>query len=195
MKKIMMGVLMGFFSLLLVAAVSQISYAEQCGCNGHLGKGGMEESMPMMHHGGEFMKNHPEAMRLLWRNLMAVGLDEKQKDAIKAIQSRVMKDTIKKRADIEVSGIELRELLRKDPVDMGAVEAKLKKTEAMRTDMHLTHIKAMVEIKAILTPEQRKKFKEGFEGGFMMEGRRHGGNRISPLCVQKDDAQEKTEGK
>jgi Spy/CpxP family protein refolding chaperone len=191
MKKIVMGVLMG----LLLIAVSQVSYAEQCGCGGRPGKGGMEEGMPMMHRGGEFMKNHPEAMRLLWRNLMAVGLDEKQKDAIKAIQSSVMKDTIKKRADIEVSGIELRELLRKDPVDMGAVEAKLKKIEAMRTDMHLTHIKAMMEIKAILTSDQRNKFKEGFEGGFMMEGRRHGGNRTSPFCVQKDDAQEKTEGK
>ena len=183
----------------LLVAVSQISYAEQCGCSGHPGKGGMEEGMlmrPHMMHAGEgFMKRSPEARHMMWRNLMALGLDEKQKDAIKAIQSRVMKDTIRKRADVEVSGIELRELLRKDPVDMSAVEAKLKKTESMRTDMRLTHIKAMEEIKAILTPEQRKKFKESHEGGFMMEGRRHSWERTAPFCQQKDDTQEKTKGK
>ena len=38
-----------------------------------------------------------------------------------------------------------------------AVEAKVKQLEMMRTEMHLSHIKAMEDIKTKLTPEQRKK--------------------------------------
>jgi len=170
MKKIIMSLLMG----LLLVAVAQVSYAEQCGCGGRPGMGDREEAMPMMHHGEGLMKGPHETGHMMWRKLMSLGLDEKQMDVIKAIHSRAMKDTIRKKADIEVSGIELRELLRKDPVDMSAVEAKLKKTEAMRTDLRLTHIKAMVEIRAVLTPEQRKQFKAG-----MMEGKHCG--EIAPV--------------
>jgi len=66
--------------------------------------------------------------------------------------------------------IELRELLSQDPVDMKAVEAKVKQLEMMRTEMHLSHIKAMEDCKTKLTPEQRRKFKEMIEAGPMMEG-------------------------
>ncbi len=36
--------------------------------------------------------------------------------------------------------------------------------------MYLSHINAMADIKAKLTPEQRKKFREMSEAGPMMEG-------------------------
>ncbi len=120
---------------------------------------------------------------------MSLDLTEKQKDAIKEISSRAMKETIKKRADLEIAGVELRELLHKDSVDMGAVEAKLKKTESMRTDLRLSHIKAREEIKALLTPEQRKKFKEEQEAAFMRDGKRPGGMR--PSYDRKGVAQER----
>ena len=65
--------------------------------------------------------------------------------------------------------IELKDLLRQDPVDMKAVEAKVKQMEMMRTEMHLSHIRAMEDIKTKLTPEQRKKLREMMEAGPMME--------------------------
>ena len=46
----------------------------------------------------------------------------------------------------------------KDPVDLKAAEAKLRQIEALKTDLHLGHIKTHEEVKAILTPEQKKKF-------------------------------------
>jgi Spy/CpxP family protein refolding chaperone len=52
---------------------------------------------------------------------------------------------------------------------MKAVEAKVKQLEMMRTEMHLSHIKAMEECKTKLTPEQRKKLREMIESGPMME--------------------------
>ena len=39
----------------------------------------------------------------------------------------------------------------------------------MRAEMHLSHINAMEDIKAKLTPEQRKKFREMLETGPMKE--------------------------
>ncbi len=176
MKKLMSGIIAGF--LFLVVA-SQVSYAEQCGCAGQMLRGGSQMGMSigprMMHQGPEFMGGMPGRGHFLWHKLMRLGLTDKQKDAIKAIRSRVEKETIKKGADLALSRVELREILDKDQVDMNAVEANLKKAESVRTDLRLSHIKAMVEIKTILTPEQRKKLKEDFEAGFMKHEGRCGG--------------------
>ena len=75
------------------------------------------------------MEGIPGADHLMWEHLMGLGLDEKQREAIKEIKSRVIKEAIRKRADEHIAGIELKDLLDKDPVDMKAVEAKLKQIE------------------------------------------------------------------
>ena len=90
--------------------------------------------------------------------LMALGLDDKQKNSIRSIHMNMKKEHIRGRAAVDVGDIELKEILMKDPVDLKAAEAKLKQIEALKTDLHLNHIKAHEEVKAVLTPEQRKKF-------------------------------------
>jgi Spy/CpxP family protein refolding chaperone len=105
------------------------------------------------------------------KHLMGLDLDEQQKTLIGEIKSRMMKDNIRRTADMRIVHIELRDLLSQDPVDMKAVETKVKQSEMMRTEMHLSHIKAMEDIKTKLTPEQRKKFREMIESGPMMERR------------------------
>ncbi len=180
MKKMMIVVLTG---LMFLGLASQRSYADSCRC----GEMGMHGGPQMMHHGPGFRDGLPSAGRFLWKKLMALGLSEKQIDTLKAIRSRVVKDTIKKRADLELARVELRELLDKNPVDMGAIEANLKKAESVRTDLRLSHIKAMEEIKAILTPEQQKKLREDIKAGFMRhEGRC--GSRHASAPVRKDEA-------
>src|SRR5271157_1165408 len=89
-----------------------------------------------------------------------LGLDEKQKETLRQIHFRTMKDTVRKRADIKVAKIELREILSKDTVDMAAAESAVKKIEGLKAEMKMMHIKAMEEIKSNLNPEQRKKFTE-----------------------------------
>jgi Spy/CpxP family protein refolding chaperone len=191
MNRMMIVVLSG---LMFLGLAFQRSYADPCGC----GETGMHGGPQMMHHGDGFMYGSPEAARFLWHKLMGLGLSEKQTDALKAIRTRVEKDTIKKRADLQLATVDLRELLHKDPVDMKAVEASLKKVESARTDLKLTHIKAREEIKAILTPEQRKKLQEDMKAGFMMHGRkcgeRHGEHGSAPP-VTKDEAQQGPEAK
>ena len=108
--------------------------------------------------------------RRIQKYLMGLNLDEQQKTLIGEIKSRMMKDNIRRTADMRIVQIELRDLLGQDPVDMKAVEAKVKQLEMMKTEMHLSHIKAMEECKTKLTPEQRKKFIEMIEAEPMMEG-------------------------
>ncbi len=103
--------------------------------------------------------------------LKALGLDEKQKEAVQSIHFRTKKDMIRLRADEQVAEIELREILSKDPVDLKAAEAAVKKIEGMKSEMKITHIKAKEEIKSNLTPEQRKKFVSMMDMGSMKQGK------------------------
>ncbi len=165
-----------FFGFIFIAALVSNAKAQMCGCMGGKG-GGMQEGgmmggmghqdMGMMHgmggmQGGGMMMDDDHPM---WKHLMSLGLDDKQKDALKALRSKMMKDMAKRRADMQIAGIELKDLLDKDPVDMKAVEASVRKNEALKTEMFLAHIKAHEEIKSILTPDQRKRLKEMMEAG------------------------------
>ncbi len=109
---------------------------------------------------------------------MALGLDEKQKEAIKEIGNRAMKEMIKKKADVHIARIELKELLDEDSVNMKAVEAKLKQIETAKTEMRLSFIRTMEEAKSKLTAEQKKKFKEMPRMGPMMGRAAHEGEGI-----------------
>ncbi len=90
--------------------------------------------------------------------LKSLGLDEKQMGEVKAVHFKVMKETIKKRADMQVARVELREILDQDPVDVKAAEAKIRQIEGLSGDIKIMHIKAHEEVKSKLTPEQRKMF-------------------------------------
>jgi Spy/CpxP family protein refolding chaperone len=102
--------------------------------------------------------------QMMAEKFAALGLDEKQKETVKAIHLKTKKDMIRKKADVDIAHMELRELLGKDPVDLQAAEAKVKQIESLKTDMKMTHIKAREEIKLVLTPEQKKKFAAMHDG-------------------------------
>ncbi len=165
MRKVLVSLMSGF---ILVAASSLNAYAQMWGGMGGPGmgmRGGMMEGMEhqgkgmMCGMGGMMMDDeHP-----MWKHIMGLGLDEKQKEALKALRSKTMKEMAKKRADVIIAGIELRDLLDKDPVDMKSVEAAAKKKSSIQTEMFLAHVKAHEEMKSILTPEQKKKMKEMME--------------------------------
>jgi len=163
-----------FFGFIVIAALALNANAQMRGCmdgpGGGMPGGKMEcmehQGMDMMHGMGGMQgcgmmmdDDHP-----MLKHIMALGLDEKQKEAFRALRSKTMKDMIKKRADRQIAGVELRDLLGKDVVDMKAVEASVKKSESLRTEMFLAHIRAHEEMKSILTPEQRKRLKEMMAG-------------------------------
>jgi Spy/CpxP family protein refolding chaperone len=132
------------------------------GGHGMMGGQGMAGGRGMM--GARMM----EVEHHLARVLDGLNLDEQQKKAIGEIRSTINKDTIRKMADISITRIEIRDLMLQDPLDMKAVEAKVKQLGMLRTEMHLAHLKALENIKAKLTPEQRRKLMEMMKTGPMM---------------------------
>ncbi|MDH4231018.1 MAG: periplasmic heavy metal sensor [Nitrospirota bacterium] len=129
-----------------------------CMCGGCMAMSG---ERPMMGMG----------MRMMISNL---GLDEKQAAEFRAIHLTMKKERIQKNAEIRIAELELRELLDKDPVDTKVAEAKVKQTESLRSELKMLHIRTHEKVKAMLTPEQRKKL-ESFKG--MGYGMRHGMGR------------------
>jgi Spy/CpxP family protein refolding chaperone len=123
----------------------------------------------------------------MWGHLKNLGLDDKQKTEIREIRDKAVKQTIRMKADERIARMELRELLSRDAVDMTAVRAKLKQMESLMTEIHLARIAAREEIKSKLTPEQRKKFREGHVRRSFMRGpmRGDGGHMMMPWS--KDD--------
>ncbi len=155
--------------LIIIAASVLNANAQMCGCRegaggmmggmGHKDMG-MMQGMKGMHEEG-MMGEAPPMLKML----MSLGLDDKQKDAIRAIHSKTMKEMARKQADKQIAEIELKDLLAKDPVDVKAVEAAEKKKLSIKGEMFMAHIKAHEEVKALLTPEQKKKLKEMMGGG------------------------------
>lgn len=180
MKKVLVG-LVSVFVFLFFA--SQYSHAQMCSPAGG--------DMPQMRHDG--MNGMKKGRHHLWRLLAGLGLDEKQKVAIKEIKSRVAKDAIRKKADIEVARIELRDILDKDQIDMAAAEATLKKMSSLQADIRLSRIKKMQEIKAKLTPEQRKKLKEMREQGPLAGKKMHEGKRMHRPDEKKETGEQEKE--
>jgi Spy/CpxP family protein refolding chaperone len=172
-----------FLGFLFMVLTCHALCVETSGAMDEMGRGFQEEPLPMMPqmrpHGIERMDRMPEAEHPMWRHLLNLGLDEKQKAEIKEIRSRVTKEMIKMSADAHIAGIELKDLLDKDPVDIKAIEAKLKQIETAKTEMHLLFIRAREEAKSKLTPEQRKTFLAMPEKGLLV-GRTPPGLRTPP---------------
>ena len=160
----MYGILLaaGFLCLGLIA-VAQVSAADKGYPDGVKGDSDPVQQCdgPASHHwserGGQGTGHHG---RRIWHALKQLDLTVAQKAAIHDINTALRKDEIKKRADLKIASMEFREYLRKDSVDMSAVEAQVKKIEGFKTAMMLNAIKAREEIKSKLTPDQRKKFTE-----------------------------------
>lgn len=189
MRKI---VLMGLVVFALAVLGINTSDAQMCSC------GMMGGDMPMM--GGMEHKGMGHGMKdggmmdmmdeghLMMKKLMSLDLDEKQKESLRDTKNRVMKETIKKKAEKQVAKIELKELLAKYSVDLKAVEMKLKQIEALRTDMELSHIKALEAIKALLTDAQKMQLKEMMEACHMPCGDKG-------CCMMQPEAEAKPEKK
>jgi Spy/CpxP family protein refolding chaperone len=92
--------------------------------------------------------------------LKQIDLTDAQKTAIHQIKISTKKNMIAKRADLNIAKLELREQLRREPVNMSVVEAQIKKIEGIKTAIMLNAIKSREEVKSTLTAEQRKKLAE-----------------------------------
>ncbi len=165
----------------------------QCGMGGGMMPGcGMMQGRGMTGRG--MMGRRHRMMQMCMQNL---GLSAKQKEEIEGIRMATMKDVIRKRADMQIARLELRDLLSRDHVDMKAVETKVKHIEGMRADIHIALIKAKEEVKSKLTPEQRQKMRD-MMGRCLMKGGAMTGDageemEMQPPMEKQDEARPESE--
>ena len=162
MKKIEFTIIAAcFIAGLVVASAGAAPKSGSMGMNGCMemsGGGGAAAGMGMW--------DGAHAMYVI----SALGLDDNQSTEVKAILLKLQKDMIQKRTDIQVAEIELREVIEKDSVDVKAAETRLKQIASLKTDAAMMHILGIEDVKAKLTPEQKKKLSEMMQ----MRGMGHG---------------------
>jgi len=111
----------------------------------------------MHRHGREGRWHHHNK---LMHALKKLNLTEAQKKSIHQIRMATAKSMIQKKADLKIAKLDLHQMLHSDPVEMSSVEKQLNKISGLKTAMALDRINARQDIKALLTPEQKKKLSE-----------------------------------
>ncbi|WP_447964450.1 Spy/CpxP family protein refolding chaperone [Nitrospira sp. Ecomares 2.1] len=94
---------------------------------------------------------------LKFKEGMAITDDQVAK--LQAIKTDFEKSKIKMKADMQLTSLDLHELLRDDQGDLGAVESKLKSLYEIRAGLYMASVKAGRDAKAVLTDEQRSRMK------------------------------------
>lgn len=146
----MMGRMMGQMMERMMKGMMQ-------GMKGMMGKG-MEACPSMGHMGGhKGYGHHGHSVEMLKERL---GLSEEQVEKAKEMERAYRKEAIRLHSDIEIAEIDLKALLDQEPVDMARVEEKVKEIEGKRARLRLERIRFYRDLMGILTPDQKKAFKE-----------------------------------
>ncbi len=94
---------------------------------------------------------------LKFKDGMAITEDQVAK--LQAIKTDFEKTKIKMKADIQLTSVDLHDLMRDDKGALNEVEAKLKSLYDKRADLYLASVKSTRDAKAVLTDEQRARMK------------------------------------
>jgi Spy/CpxP family protein refolding chaperone len=153
----------------------------------HKGKDGRgDKGMGMMGTGNAM---HEEMH--LFHTIKSLDLKDKQIEDITALHNNYAKILVVKRADVQVSEIELKEILGKEPVDLKAAEDKVKQTEGIKSDIRIQLLRFNEEAKALLTPEQKTALKKKLDMTSM-----HGSMMVDcPMMKGMDSSAPATTGK
>ena len=122
-------------------------------------------------HGGYGMKGnmgggshgpHQSASKFIdhilkFKDGMAITDDQAAK--LQAIKTSFEKTKIKMKAEIQLTSVDLHDLLRDDKGSLNEVEAKLKDLYDTRAGMYFASVKSTRDAKAVLTEEQRARMK------------------------------------
>jgi Spy/CpxP family protein refolding chaperone len=143
MKKVLLSLL-----LIVVFAVPAFSEMKDMPMRGHgEGRGQMMEMGNMDMMGGDMM---------CMERAHDMGLTDDQMAKMKPLHSEMQKKQIRSKADLKIAEIELKEIMEVKDFDLDKATAAVKKIEDLKTAQHLEMLKAMKDMRAILTDEQFK---------------------------------------
>jgi Spy/CpxP family protein refolding chaperone len=109
-----------------------------------------------------------------------LDLTKEQRETITDVRTEFQKQAIDMRADMQKLRLDLQEQIREDKPNRKAIEATVDKITAQQNTMMKARVKTHLDVREVLTPEQREKFdarswKQGMgKGRGRRPGRGHG---------------------
>ena len=100
-----------------------------------------------------------KAMTLI-KNQEELGLTDEQIKKVKDLKIATKKDVIKKKADIEILGLDIKAALWEDTVDLNALNALIDTKYELKKEKTKSLVAAYVELKGVLTEEQKTRLKD-----------------------------------
>ena len=110
--------------------------------------------------GQDPLAQHVFAPDLVMRHAAEIGLDEKQRAAIKDAVIKMQSKFLDLQWEVQAESEKMAHLLEASPVDETAVLAQADKVMALERDVKRTHLSLLVRVKNLLTDSQREKLKE-----------------------------------
>jgi Spy/CpxP family protein refolding chaperone len=113
---------------------------------------------PMMGMGG--MERMGDMMGMCLANADKLGLTDDQIKKIKPIHRQMQKKQAQFKADLKIAEVDMMEIMDMKDFDLEKASAQVKKIADIKTAHHLEMLKAMKEVRSILTEEQFKKMRK-----------------------------------
>jgi Spy/CpxP family protein refolding chaperone len=110
--------------------------------------------------GQDPLAQHVFAPDLVMRHAAEIGLDEKQRAAVKDAVIKMQSKFLDLQWEVQAESGKMVRLLQANPVDETAVLAQADKVMALEREVKRTHLSLLVRVKNILTEPQREKLKE-----------------------------------
>ena len=110
-----------------------------------------------MHHPGNGMQGFRARRAEVMKEL---DLTDAQKTKIADIRDRQMRKGIQQQADLRIASLDLGKLMRADKPDQRAIDSQIDKMATMRASLQKARIGAMLEMRSVLTDDQRQKLKD-----------------------------------
>jgi len=111
-----------------------------------------------------FGENVPLITLILW-HAKDLPLTPDQVRILQALRTDFQREADLQTAELQRIELDLQRLLSRQEVDLVQVEARVRRVEAIRTNLRLSRIKTVERAKATLTPEQRQKLQPLIRGG------------------------------
>jgi|GEM_PF-1730022 len=121
----------------------------------------------------------------LFRHAKDLGLSEEQVAKLKTLMTDYEKARIRGEADLKLAEVDAMTLAHDEKAEMSAIESAIRKSEAAHANMRIDGIKALRAASAVLTPEQRDKWRASRA---MMHGEKSKGDYGDGVHAGKPDA-------
>jgi len=142
MKKMLFGLL-----LTAVFAVPAFSQMNGMSMQSHGEEQDQMMAMGNMEMGGDMM---------FMEHACKMGLTDEQMAKMKPLHTAMQKKQIRSKADLKIAEIDLMEIMEVKDFDLDKAESAVRKIEDIKTAQHLEMLKAIKDMRAILTDEQFK---------------------------------------